>query len=178
MAKRRAGDMLTGGTRDVNPQYTSVGVTESAANTFTQVTMPVPVLRGNMGGARRYQVIELLKAWFTNSTGAGASGDGHVLQLTTTSQTAMITFTNPDLIMRYEDEIIITTSGLYENKNPKEFSFTDDAGHGLIIATENLYFGIQGTSQTGALTGTCRILYRFKNIGVDEFVGLAIQQGG
>ena len=42
MAKRGF-DQLTGGTKDVNAQYTSIRVTESAANTFTQGTLALPV---------------------------------------------------------------------------------------------------------------------------------------
>ena len=178
MARRSRADMLTGGTRDVNPQYASLDLTESAANTFTQGTLELPVLRGRNGNGR-YQVIELLKAWVTISGGAGATGDGRNVQLATSSQTAMATtFGNPDIVMLWNDGIIITTSGLYVPQNPQTIDFTDGAGHGIIISTERMFFSVIGVSQTGALVSSLRILYRFKNISVDEFVGLAIQQGG
>ena len=178
MAKRRF-DQLTGGTRDVNMQYTSIDLTESAANTFTQGTITLPVLRGNVGRGK-YQVIELLKVVFAISGGAGATGDGRNVQLSTTSKTTMVTTTqaDPDIVCFWNDGIIITTSGLYVATNPIEFNFTDGAGHGIIIATDQMFFAVQGVSQTGALTSSCRLFYRFKNISVDEFVGLAIQQNG
>lgn len=179
MAKRGRGDMLTGGTKDVNPQYATVSVTESAANTFTQATLALPVLRGgNMGRGSRYQVIELLWAWLDLQTNAGATGDGRDVILATTSQTALQTLQNPDVLFKYNDLITITTSGLYVEQNPHVFDFRDGAGHGIIVATENLYLGVIGTSQTATQTARCRIFYRFKNISIDEFVGLAIQQGG
>lgn len=178
MAKRgRGGDMLTGGTKDVNPQYSSIQVVESAANTFTQGTLNLPVLRGNMVGGK-YQVIELLYAWLDLQTNDGATGSGRTVALTTTSQTAMQVLSNPDVVLMYNDLITITTSGLYVETNPKFYDFTDRAGHGIIIATESLFLSVIGTSQTAAQTARCRIFYRFKNVNVNEFIGLAIQQGG
>jgi len=170
-------NMLTGGTRDVNPQYLSAIVTESAANTFTEVTIPLPVLRGNFGGQRKYQVLELLKVIWSMSTGDGATASQRLAQLTTSSQSASIDFDNPDLVTRFRDNIVITTSGLFHHIGPVIQDFTDNAGHGLIIATSDLFVGVVGTSQTNAIAAAVRIIYRFKNIGVDEFVGLAIQQG-
>jgi len=170
-------NMLTGGTRDVNPQYLSAQVTESAANTFTEVTIPLPVLRGNFGGQRKYQVLELLKVIWDPSIGDGATASLIRNQLTTSSQTAAIAMDNPDMVDFWRSDIIITTSGLYTVDRPIIHDFTDGAGHGIIIATSDLFLGVQGTSQTAALQTNVRLLYRFKNIGVDEFVGLAIQQG-
>ena len=57
---KRGRDTLTGGTRDVNPQAVNISTAESAANTFTQTSINLPVLRGGTTG-RLYQVIELLK---------------------------------------------------------------------------------------------------------------------
>jgi len=176
MTKRARSDILTGGTRDVNPQYLSGLIVESAANTFTELTIPLPVLRGNFGGQRKYQVLELLKVIWSMSTGDGATASQRLAQLTTSSQTASIDFDNPDLITRFRDNIVITTSGLFNHIGPVIQDFTDGAGHGLIIATSDLFLGIVGTSQTNALQVAVRIIYRFKNITVDEFVGLAIQQ--
>jgi len=179
MSTKRA---LTGGTGDVNPQYTSILVNESAASTFTQGTMPIPVLRGGFNGngnnGRKYQVIELLKVIWSMSVGDGATGSSRTAVLTTSSQTAAVSWEDPDVVDRIQDSIVITTSGLYAPHRPEIHDFTDGAGHGLIIATENLFVGLVGTSQTNALNVRCRILYRFKNISVNEFVGLAIQQGG
>ena len=176
MAKRGF-DQLTGGTKDVNAQYTSIRVTESAANTFTQGTLALPVLRGNVGRSK-YQVIELLKSWMVIGFGDGATASTKDVQVTTSAQTALLPFNNPDVVDYYSEDIIITTSGLYYPQNPIIHDFTDGAGHGIIIATNNMYVGVQGGSQTGALTVDYRIMYRFKNIGVDEFVGLSIQQNG
>lgn len=175
---RGSGDTLTGGTKDVNRQYTSVLVTESAANTFTQVEMQLPVLRGNFGGQNKYQVIELLSVWIDPSEGDGATGSGRRVQVATSSQSAMIGMEDPDLVDKWEDAIIITTSGLYAPQRPIIHDHNDGAGHGEIIATNSLFIGLQGVSQTNALTARVRVYYRFKNIGVNEFVGLAIQQNG
>ena len=176
MSKRgRMGDVLTGGTKDVNPQYLTVAVTESAANTFTQTELQLPVLRGGNMRGNKYQVIELLKLMIDITAGDGATASERTLALTTSTQTAMQIITNPDVIAFFGDNIIITTSGLYSPERIKIIDLTDQAGHGIIIATQSVFLGLQGVSQTSALTARCRLYYRFKNISIDEFVGLAIQ---
>jgi len=176
--KRMRGDTLTGGTNDVNPQYTSTQIVESAANTFTQGSINLPVLRGKTSNGK-YQVIELLKMMANITGNDGATASVRSFSISTASKsTAVPNINDPDVLYHYDDTITITTSGLYVQENPIEYDFTDGAGHGLIVATETMFFQLQGVSQTNALTANVRIIYRFKNIGVDEFVGLAIQQNG
>jgi hypothetical protein len=47
----------------------------------------------------------------------------------------------------------------------------------LIVATPNIFLGIDSTN-TGNVNGAnFRCAYRFKNVGLQEYVGLAIQFG-
>jgi len=178
MAKRSRNDTLTGGTGDINLQYLDISVTESAANTFTQTTANIPVLR-SFTGQRKYQCMELLRAQVKIPLGSGATGDEMNWMLTTTSKSAMLAnFTDPDIILLGAVGTIITTSGQYNPILMHNYDFSDGAGHGIILAGQQLFFSFIGTSQASAQSASVRLFYRFKNIGVDEFVGLAIQQQG
>lgn len=177
MSKRARSALLTGGTGDVNPQFMNLALTESAANTFTQTEFPIPVLRGVIG-RDKYQVMEVLKVEFFN--GGFSTIDivvGH-LQLTTSSKTARVFGNDPDVIAYSVIDVDFLTGGSQAvDTQPKTWDLTDGAGHGIIVASQSIFLACQGTGQVAATVNFCRVLYRFKNISVQEFVGLAIQQG-
>lgn len=61
---------------------------------------------------------------------------------------------------------------------------TDGAGHGVLVATDNVFLTLQtalssiiGTS-VGGITGVaeCAILYRFKEVGLAEYIGIVQSQ--
>lgn len=171
---KRMRTSLTGGTGDVNPQTLTLNVAESAANTFTEAEFSIPVMRGAISSTR-YQVMELLKVEADVPPGDGATASGVNMQVTTSTQTGFQGYTNPDVVWQYRDSIVITTSGLTRHVRVRIYDYTDGAGHGMIIASPSLFIGVVGTSQGAALSGSVRLHYRFKNIGIQEFVGLAIQ---
>lgn len=174
--KRKRMDKLTGGTGDVNPQSLKFSVLETAANTFTQSTIPIPVLRSSIG-SRVYQVIEVLKINIIPGAGTGADGDIVDIQITYATAAAMLAMSNADVLFRFRHQTEFTTSGSSHTIWPFMQDLTDGAGHGRIVATQDLFVGIVGTSQGAAVRVDGEIIYRFKNVGVDEFIGLAIQQG-
>lgn len=62
---------------------------------------------------------------------------------------------------------------------------TDGAGHGVLVATDNIFLTLQtaatvvGASATiTAATGfgECAILYRFKEVGLAEYIGIVQSQ--
>ena len=176
MKRTKMGDSLTGGTNDVNPQFQTMNVVESAANTFTQSTINVPVLRVGMSSSRA-QVIELLGIDVFWPKGDLGSADQIDIQLSTSSKTALSTLDDPDVVIRdYKENNLVGAAGMYEVTGYKRYDFTDGAGHGIIIATPQLFWAVQGTSQGSALTLAGRLFYRFKNVSLTEFVGLSLQQ--
>lgn len=54
---------------------------------------------------------------------------------------------------------------------------TDGAGHGMIVATPNVFLSIDSNNTADTNAVNCRMGYRFKNVGLQEYVGLAIQFG-
>ena len=65
MAKRAAygRDTLTGGTRDVNPQYLHGSVQMSAANTITEQVLATPIVRVGPQSNGKAIIMEILKVY-------------------------------------------------------------------------------------------------------------------
>ena len=67
--------------------------------------------------------------------------------------------------------------------DPQTHDLTDDAGHGVLVASDKLWFFISnrysinntGTG-AGASTAIIRVLYRFKSVGLTEYIGLVQSQ--
>lgn len=179
MSKRFRNDMLTGGTKDVNPQYISVRLTESAANTFTQVEVNLPVGRVGMPN-NRAQVIEILRVYLESFQGGVlvAAGDGYEVAVATQSKAAIPDLDDPDVIAKFAGRMEGVTSGFSFVQHITAWDPTDGAGHGIIVATQSMFFSVIGSSATAAFDMKLKVLYRFKNVSLQEFVGLAIQQQG
>jgi len=179
-AKRARMDMLTGGTKDVNPQFISVRLTESSANTFTQLERNLPVGRVGMPN-NRAQVIEVLKVWCESFQGSVmvAAGDGYEVAVATQTKAAIPDLDDPDVICKFARRIEGVAGGGFPLVNHIEVrDLTDGAGHGIIVATQSMFFTVIGSSAPGAFDIKLKVLYRFKNVSLQEFVGLAIQQQG
>lgn len=185
MSKKRAtSDLLTGGSGDVSPQYFALPPnTLSAANTFTEGAIPTPVPRNKVQGDR-VTVMELLKVYFNNpEPDANPSAAGSLVtataQLSTRSQNA-ITLGNV-AVFAFCDKIVrgaFTAAGSYaaEVFDPFVWDCTDGAGHGILIATDNIYFGCNTAGFTAAAAFNCRLLYRMKNISLPEYIGIVQSQ--
>jgi hypothetical protein len=182
--KRGRGDGgLTGGTGDVNPQLLTMSLSTSAANTFTQSTIPFPLSRfGNKKG--KAIVVEILKAfpdlpvWDANPA-AGGQVALVLWQLATTNQT-LIGTADPTVLLFGQKEYrgAFTAAGSYFGiaQEPAWIDFTDGAGHGLLVGTDQVFYGVNTTNFAGAATFTLKILYRFKEVNVEEYIGIVQSQ--
>jgi len=176
MSKRPRNDTLTGGTKDVNPQTLGGKVTESAANTFTEVEISVPVLRVTVT-PNRAQVIEVLKVEFQYLGELfNLLAEQCQMSLTTRSVSSTAQMDNSNLLAMWSQGLAILTTGGGIMPLTHMVDLTDGDGHGLIVANPSIFFSIKCTGLGAASTGRMRIIYRFKNVGLQEFIGLAIQQ--
>lgn len=185
MAKRaKNGDGLTGGTGDVSPQYYTLPQnTLSAANTYTEGTIPTPIPRNRISNGKA-TVMEILKVYFNlpeadaNNT-AGGSVISAQAQLTTRSLTAMQQ-NSPSVFAHCEKMMrgAFTAAGSYATAiaDPFIWDATDGAGHGVLVATDNIYFGCFTAGFTAAQSFNARILYRMKNVSVEEYIGIVQSQ--
>lgn len=181
--KRRYNSSLTGGSGDVNPQFMNLSLTQSAADTFTQVTTPIPIQRLQNSG--RAQVMEVLKIFAETSqlstVAAAATQHKIAIQLTTKSFAAEVALSEPTCFYRYQKENInsftATGTGLLNIEfEPYVQDFTDGAGHGILIASDNIYLGISSTATGNQNICNVKILYRWKDVSIQEYVGIVQSQ--
>jgi len=181
--KKRPGDNLTGGTHDVNPQILNVAVTTTGANTFTQASIVLP--QNKFQNAKNSAiVIEVLKVIYNmpaadaNHT-AGGNLISSTTQLATRSQTGIVL--NDPTVQFYgqrEQFGAFTAAGSYTNSyvDPIMIDYTDGAGHGVLVATDQLFMGVNTSGFAGTAAFGVKMLYRFKEISLAEYIGIVQSQ--
>lgn len=183
--KRGRGGSLTGGTGDVNPQWMSFVATQSGADATTTTTVAIPVQRLPTGG--KAQVMEVLKVGYSfNQLPASASAaetiDAVKCALSTASfATTATTWQEPRVFSLFEASArsAFTAAGTYmatQVTQPIMFDYTDGDGHGILIAVDSIFAQVSSTS-TGATNSVgVKILFRWKNIGLSEYIGIVSSQ--
>lgn len=193
MAKRARSSSvsdLTGGTGDVNPQFLSHGFSQTAADTFTEDEVPLPVSRIGGLGANRARVVEILKVWLMPPRILGFSTAAVSYRSRMSIATRQSTGTanvgdigDPDVIMslteqvRHVDNVASGSFGQISQGNRENMvDLTDGAGHGVLVATNSLFFRADTSNRGTAGDFAFRILYRFKDVSVTEYVGIVQSQ--
>lgn len=181
--KRGRKDQLTGGSGDVNPQNMTVTVTQPAVDTpvaFAQ-NLPIPRFPTRTG----YNlVIEALGLTIYRLQGQNIAANSN------RRQTESVT-TRPNAPTNLLDQLqdprkIAAWSTAFETaagatlgpvRDPVEkyIDLTDQAGHGVLIATDVLYFVI-----TSANLNACQVVfqleYRWKEVTLTEYIGIVQSQ--
>lgn len=177
---RSSAGSLTGGTGDVNPQILNSTVAMAVANTSLSVQIGMPIQRQKTGG--KAQVMEVLRVWF-NHTAFEVLG---IATETTRSITAVLTtknfgatnvvFTEPSIVA-YMNKYMhgaFTAGGTYyvTDNTVVKWTLHDGAGHGHLVATDNMFLQIQSVLFTAAAACNIKIQYRFKDVGLAEYIGI------
>ena len=182
------GDQLTGGTHDVNPQTLSGSITLSAANTVTEVTLGTPIVRVGPQTGGNAIIMELLKVWcdFPEIDQDNAAATARRMRFSGSTASSGVTpamtgLSNPINLFYMESQVrnafTAAGTGLLENdRSPHEFDFTDGAGHGVLVATDNLFIQATTTGQANASIFQFKILYRFKKVSLVEYIGIVQSQ--
>lgn len=175
---------LTGGTGDVSPQImTTVILNLTAANTFTETNIPLPINRFPESSGK-VVIMEILKVWFfTSELDANNAAGGSVALTSIRLSTASLTTINQ------ADARVIATqeknwrgafsaggTSLAVSIEPQPIDLTDGAGHGVLVGTDNLWLGMITTGFTAAASGFAKILYRFKRVSLQEYIGIVQSQ--
>lgn len=177
MSKRFRGDRLTGGTGDVNPEFLNIQVTESAANTFTQDEVTLPIHRIGGGSMSKSQVVEILKIGYEMPAMELVDADSLRLQLTYSSQTAILGLGSACVIDKFITTCF-TASAVGTNVVEQVIwhDLTDGVGHGILVGTPSIFIGVQGVGMGAARSYNVKVMYRLKNVGVMEYVGMVQSQ--
>ncbi len=175
--KRRRMDMLTGGTGDVNPDALTFALTQSAANVYTELEVPLPTRGLNpLATQNRNAVYELLWVDLQVPVDGLVDADEYKWQLCSTSQSAATTLGTVSCFIADKYELAIVTSGSFHMENYRRYNFTSGDGHGILIATDAIFVGADGTSLANALVLRGKIYGRIKWVGLQEYMGLTLRQ--
>ena len=172
--KRKAEpDPLTGGSGDVSPQVLKAAVTQTANNAYNQIEIPIPVNRVATGSDKTVQIIELLSVAWDISGGNGVTLSQVQWQLTSASRTLINSIAQVDTLAFYNNihfggiGFFIPLSGT--------IPLNDGGGHGILVGSTSLFLGLDTIAMTSVQTVAVAIMYRFKNVGIVEFMSLITQ---
>lgn len=174
---------MTGGSGDVSPQLITAAVTMTAANTFTETTIAIPVNRVATRKGRA-TVLELLKIFWdlgVKDNNYAAGGETSIVTATLSVAPAATLANSSPLVLSVvtkEYRGAFTAAGSYSSviSEPAVVDFTDGAGHGVLVGVDQLFIGLLTTNFAAAAAATARILYRFKEVSVEEYVGIVQSQ--
>lgn len=206
MPKAAAGS-LTGGTGDVNPQWyrTTVSIPNVSAapgsNAIQQgvAGFPTPVPKFNQRQDKSI-VMELLKVMWTNDvdwtfTGASPSGVLEVTSQVLTKNPAgggPVLPTDGSVVDNYvyREAFDVSSTAIVASDLVHDgvviHDLTDGAGHGILIATDNVYIAASVIGYNTAASGGnlvfisnkmyASLLYRFKEVALAEYIGIVQSQ--
>jgi len=171
---------LTGGTRDVNCQFLSFSAVQSAADTTTTASQAIPIQRLPMAG--RSQVMEVVKVFLEFASlpaiaSATEATDSQQIYLSTTSfGTTATNFQEPRVFAGFfrNQRGAFTAAGTYGYVADNSYciDLTDGAGHGFLVATDNIFAQVISANTGAAQTVAVKLLYRWKNVGLAEYIGI------
>jgi len=194
MPKRAKSDgSLTGGSGDVNPQWFGMQVSQQGTDLTTTAAVPLPVQRLKDEG--KSQVMEVLRVqWDLPAFLPGSSSTLSVLGILTTKDPNLTSGNIPlttfnklraqGSTVDYFNRTFATSAtfvGDIGYDEPTMHDLTDGAGHGLLVATDTLFLTVASEVGSSGATGAqsnimCKVLYRWKNVTVQEYVGIVQSQ--
>jgi len=187
--KRARGESLTGGTGDVNPQIYNLTIVQPIPDGTGISTFPVPVYRFPLKRDRA-MVMEVLRVQWIVENLASVANANSVVGLISTSTPAgiqhltpsteaeqFIALSGPTVVDSFSlDGIFATAAGFAYTSRIFDHDKTDSAGHGLLVATDQIFlaFASNGTGLTNRLC--CKVIYRWKEVGLSEYIGIVQAQ--
>jgi len=186
MAKRRRIDnTLTGGTGDVCPQYYHGTIRLKATDTVTEIGFQLPIPRVPTTG--RATIIEVLRVfWMPTQLKNMAVAQKRLAQHISFSTIAqgevtLAGFNEPNVFaqMAVFAEGAFTAAGSYLATfvGPQVYELTDSAGHGFLLATDRVFVQAVTDDFTPDVgTFHFKILYRFKAVPLQEYIGIVQSQ--
>jgi hypothetical protein len=178
---------LTGGTNDVNPQWWSLGqLNQTAPNVQNDNAIIVPINRFPQGRNGKVTVMELLRVVFdlgeldNNLPAAGGLAFISCAVHTRDPGNVAPQWQDPSIIAdherTYRGSFTATGTALAISHDPQEMDLTDGAGHGMLLATDQVFLNMTTGGYTAASFARVKILYRFKTVSLTEYIGIVQSQ--
>lgn len=182
--KRPRRDELTGGSKDVNPQTMTVNVIQPGADTTVSFAqqLPIPRLPTRPGYNLVIELLTVTLYWIQPILPA-AGGRIVLAAGVTTRPNAPVNFldqvTDPrKLALWYHTAAQAGGAGAYalNEEAMKVLDLTDQAGHGLLIATDVIYMQLQTAFTVQANDVVFELEYRWKEVTLVEYIGIVQSQ--
>ena len=183
--KKRNYGGLTGGTGDVNPQTYTVftGVSTSAV---TQFPVPVPKFSSGIDKAIVMELLGVQWDMVNPPTGGTGAADFFNVNVNLTTQSVHATSAGGLLqdpkslstFRRQQQNLAVPTNAVQYSLSEYD-DLTDQAGHGLLIATDNIYLDVVPSTGGNYVLGgniVCRMIYRMKEVKLVEYIGIVQSQ--
>lgn len=154
---------------------------------MVEVPLGTPIVRVGEAGKDTAIIMEILKIFFEgiNETDAIATQDERsisfsVSTLTSGATPVILPLGNPRCIaaMKRFRNTAFTAAGTGMTglaESPMVWDCTDNAGHGLLVATDNIFLQCS-VDAAGSVTPSGKILYRFKKVKLVEYIGIVQSQ--
>ena len=159
---------LTGGTGDVNPQLLTAIVTQTAADTATELEIPIPKanLPVQKGKVILLEVLDV-KYWFSNIVGVSANMSARILL---SGEAGATQAHESDVFSYYElDGVFVTAAGFsWTRRGPWVDILNDGAGHGVLFKGDTIYLSVHSTATGQINSGSIKLKYRWKQVTLEE----------
>lgn len=176
-------DDLTGGTGDINPQFMNVFAIQTGVDAAETVeyTLPKPVVGTSKTHAT---IIEVLKVFFQVST-LSIRKQNNASDLSIflgTKDPGVSPYARDSSCFAYYQmdmrEVWVAGAGesidaVAYKEEPHIFDCTDGSGHGILIASDTIFCTVDSSNTNLMNSGSAKILYRYKTVGLLEYVGIA-----
>lgn len=156
--------------RDEHPQWYRLQVVESAANTYTEESIPtsLPINAGN----GKMMVANLLKIFVHSKSGDMVNADEKGYSIHDREKTDLESYDSAGVLVRDTVNSILTVEGANILNNTRVYDLSDGNGHGVLFAKERIFFGIRGIGQGAALSAEFGILFTLKEVTAEELIGI------
>lgn len=175
MGRRNRG---AGGRKDIDakPQFMSGVVCMSGANTYTQVSMPMPVNQQGVPVGRA-RVVEIFRVWVDFAPDTLAEDGSIAAQITYGSESNLVAPTRPEAwILKFQADMQMVTSGAITLVTPFQFDLTDSKGNGVLVATDKLFLAALTGGQAAAINVGFKMLYKMTEVSQAEYIGIIQSQ--
>lgn len=145
-------------------EYLRGTVTETGANTFSQVTINTPVGRANQLAMLIHEIVMELDP--TNSIDALADNDGINMQVTKDSETNLVGVDSESHIASHDQTFKLVTSGAttFDRRKTKIFNPP------LLYAKSKMFFSAVSAGQAAAKTYNVKIGYTIEKVDKTSFI--------
>lgn len=158
-----------------DPFYVNGSITESAADTYTQEEISLPLDSLNREGILVHAV------YFTSSEPSAVAGLQTAVscQLTATSKTGLVGANDANLIAKRES---IITGGVAEFSGPHIHDFVGDSAPYQVsdnlglIATDNVFFAIKGNNNGTVKNAQFRMVCSRIKLSADAYAALVTNE--